>query len=344
MAATSSYTASPSRPIELISSYPPPIFGRQACSSPKPNKYDPVRVSPEDCIERIKKVFEEAKLKMPSENVNLSEFRCTDTNLPLNDPVYGWQCGHLFERARVQYWVATRGGVVCKACGPGHDIYADRFAEAPGLRASIMKWQKECPVVMMSPVEKEEKHLLNLYTNIADFQFQAGNFVDALDSFSKAFLYTNDINRYTVIPTIYKKMKLMDKAALAYLHLALGLYKAGETREALHTLKQCVACSPKPLKIDHLIVGLQLSFNHGAEQLNEAIAIASKTMDIEDAIFIAKQVLTYDPSHLEAYLILCGLIQDHRENSHFVLKGADCATKAGKLALTVLFNSRLRRS
>jgi len=276
-------------------------------------------------------------------SANLSKTRCSLTGRPLFDPVLA-SCGHLYERKVAdsgQLSLRTLGvrSIQCAAC----TLAIHSFSEVPDPYNLIKDWQEVCTIVVMSTVEKEEKDVAEEYLKRAELLTNAGNYEEALASYSKAFLYTNSSEHYTGVPELYKKMKERSKATLAYLQLAISLCKEGKLQEARNALAGCQSCGPIPLKVHALLVAMYLTLKHEPEELNDVLVLAAQDEDPESAIFICKQVLTYDPTLLEAYAILSTKLKDIRERDHFHLKAAQYAEAAGKLGMSNFFRDQSRR-
>ncbi len=293
-----------------------------------PHKYDPVRMGPGECIERIKKVAEAVKQEIPSENVNLDKVICLITRSVPEEPVVT-NCGHVFEEVALDQFQSSTPHAKCPTCSTPITTVSPDYA----LRNMIKEWQKEDRIPTLAHFKESNQKLAALYLEVANSSI---NEKEILDAYAKAFLYTKRVEDYAAVPLLYEQLNQPEKATLAHLHLALYQLEEGKVAEAVETLRRAKQKDPK-LKIDAIIVSLDLEKNPSQELIESALFIASQQKDPQEAISIYKQVLAVSPRQLEAYVALCPLLKDPAERNHLFSKAAEYALQAGNAELAKRF-------
>ncbi len=314
-----------------ISSIAPSSQGISAdSSSPSSlNKYDPVRIGPEDCIRRIKQIANVISAQIPPKN-NGNQFNCGVMLEAMKEPTLLGPCGHIFDRSST-VGIATALVTTCPTC---RVVIQSRTPDLL-VKDLINDWQQEDRILTLSHFKKEKEKLADKWIQTAKHFEAEKEYDEALAAYTQAFLYTKKAEAYAAIPQLYLKLEQTEKTALAYLHLAMYQLQEGKAREAIETLKSAEQNSPNPLKIDVLLMILALEVDSSQEQMNKAILNASVQKDPEDAIAIYKHVIAVNPRQLDAYIALCPLLQDSAERNHLLLTAADLAKQNGDVGLAL---------
>ena len=292
-------------------------------SSSSPNKYDPVRMGSEDCIRRIKQIAKVINAQIPPKN-NGDKFNCGVTLETMKEPTLISPCGHIFDRPST-VGVAASPVTKCPNCR------AEIQSRTPVLLVKnlIDEWQQEDRIPTFAHFKKEGKKLADTYIQTAKCCEEEKEYDEALSAYTQAFLYTKKSDAYAAIPQLYLKLEQKEQAVLAYLHLAMYQLQEGKVLAAIESLESAEEISPNPLKINALLVCLDLDTNPSQEQINEAILIASTQKDPEDAIAIYKHVIAINPRQLDVYMALMPSTKRSRGEKSSAFKGRE-ARRAGR--------------
>ncbi len=308
----------------------PPL--QESSSSSSSSKYDAVRMGLQECIARIKQVAAKISSQIPPKD-NGGKFDCSVSLETMKDPTV-LNCGHIFDRVSTE-GVPQAPVNTCPSCRKSITTREPVVL----IKNLINEWQQEerIPTFSHFKKEKENNKRAKQHLEIAKDCEEEKNYDKALDAYKEMFLYTKRSEDYAALPLLYKKLNQPEKATLAYLHLASYQLEEGKIEEAIKTLEEAEQMSPKPLKIDALLISLILPANPSREQIHEVLLIASHQEDPEEAISIYKQVIAKSPHELDAYTALCPLLKDPQEKRHFLLKAAHSAAQQGKPELAESF-------
>jgi len=297
----------------------------QGISQSSSNKYDPVRMGPEDCVLRIEEIAKAIRSQIPVKED--ARFNCPVTLEPMTDPIV-LNCGHIFERS-VTEQVYRR----CPTCKAG----ITRKIPCYLVKSLIDDRQQEDRIPTMSHFEEENSRLAKAYLALAATCVAEEKYEKAFDAYSNAFLYTKKSEDYLALPLLYEKQGQIDKRFLACLHLAVYQLKESKIKEAVKTLRSCKIESLESFKIDALLVALTLEENPSQEKIQELLSLAGGQRDSEEAIRIYKQILAVNPLQFEAYTALCPLLNDLEEKNYLFSKAAEYAKKEGNIELEAYY-------
>ena len=298
-------------------------------SSSSPNKYDPVRMGSEDCIRRIKQTAKVISAQIPPKN-NGDKFNCGVTLETMKEPTLIGPCGHTFDRLSTL-------GIVASPVTKCPNCRTNIQSRSPNLQIKTLidEWQQEDRIPTLASFKEADGEEANFYLQMAGHAEKKGKYDAALTAYTQAFIYTKKSDAYAAIPQLYLKLGQKEQAVLAYLHLAMYQLQEGKVLAAIESLKSADEISPNPLKINALLVCLDLDTNPSQEQINEAILIASTQKDPEDAIAIYKHVIAINPRQLDVYMALSPLLKDPAERNHLLLKASRLAELEGNLELAL---------
>ena len=302
-------------------------------SSSSASKYAPVRMGSEDCIRRIKQIAKEISAKSPSKDID-GKFRCGVTLETMKEPTLISPCGHVFDR------ISTEGPVeapviTCPNCRVPFQFRTPVLL----IKNLIEKSEEEERIPTMAHFKRENKRLEKIYFQTGKECEEEQEYDEALIAYTQAFLHVNKSEAYAVLPKLYVKMDQKERAALAYLHLAMYQIEEGKIKEVIETLESAKQIAPNLLEIDVLLVSLALGVNPPQEQINEVLLLASTQKNPEDAIAIYKQVIAVSPRQLDVYAVLCPLIKEPLERNYLLLQAAGYAEQEGKAELALKFRN-----
>jgi len=293
-------------------------------SSSSLNKYDPVRMGSEDCIRRIKQTAKVISAQIPPKN-NGDKFNCDVTLETMKEPTLISPCGHTFDL------LSTLPVTKCPTCRVNIESRTPNWL----IKTLIDEWQEEDRIPTLASFKEADGEQANFYLQMAGHAEKEGKYDAALTAYTQAFIYTKKSDAYAAIPQLYQKLGQKEQAVLAYLHLAMYQLQEGKVLAAIESLESAEDISPNPLKINALLVCLDLDTNTSQKQINEAIWIASTQKDPEDSIAIYKHVIAINPRQLGVYMALSPLLKDPAERNHLLLKGSRLAEEEGNHELAL---------
>lgn len=259
-----------------------------------------------------------AKSKVSVETENMKQFTCPITLEVFEDPVID-EHGHTFERSAITEHLQRHRETCPISRQPIASLTPNR-----SLKEAIDELKKQDPIPTFALFGKSNPVLFgkNLETALSCVEQQ--EYDEALDSYAKAFKYTNDWRHYVELPKLFEKISNPEKATLAYLYLALYQLQDSKLTEALQTLEQCKKITPLSQQIDKLLIHLY----HANQQTDQAIKLALQSAQTlapaspQEAIRLYKQILTLDPCQWAVYQPLSLLLTTPQEKAHILLKGA----------------------
>lgn len=294
-----------------------------------------------DSIDRIEQLIQKRKTEIPNTHPYLDRFICPITCNDIEDPSVT-PCGHLYESLAIQKWMEQRP--YCPECSTQIDKVYPNYP----IKSFLKDLQNKDPIPTCASFKQENRKLADGYLRMAQLCIQEGQYQEALELYSKAFLHTNLPEDYAAVPELYGKMGDSKKTILSFLYLSLCQLGEGKIQDAIRTLQRC-----GDLNLNSLIVGLELSLCHSPEKIEHAMAIASKQQCPQERSFIYKQIIRYDPSQIDAYIELADLSEDVTERKKLLLKaarqksllnGMDFAQQAQDVRLAVAYHRLINPS
>ena len=260
-----------------------------------------------------------AKSKVSVETENMKQFTCPITFEVFEDPVID-DHGHTFEKTAIERERQRNKNLCPISREPIASLTPNR-----DIKNAIDEWKKQDPIPTFTLFKKNNPVLFGKNLETAQLYVEQEEYEEALESYSKAFLYTNDWRNYLEVPKLFEKRADPQKATLAYLYLALYQLQDGKVNEALQTLEHCKKITPSlSQQIDNLLIHLY----HADKQTDQAINLALHSAQTlaptnpQEAIRLYEQVLTLDPCQWTVYQALSVLLQNPQEKAHILLKGA----------------------
>jgi tetratricopeptide (TPR) repeat protein len=237
--------------------------------------------------DELQQLILHAKSKVSVETENMKRFACPITFEVFEDPVID-DHGHTFEKTAIEQECRRNHNLCPINRQPISSLTPNRQ-----IKDAIEEWKKQDPIPTFSSFRKNNPVLFSKNLETAQLCVEQEEYGEALESYAKAFLYTNDWRNYLELPKLFEKRADPEKATLAYLYLALYQFQDGKVSEALQTLEHCKKITPLlSQQIDNLLIHLY------------------------------RQALTIDPCQWTVYSFLSTLLQDPQEKAHILLKGA----------------------
>ena len=271
-----------------------------------------------DLTHDLQQLILHAKSKVYVETDSMKKFICPITLEVFEDPVID-EHGHTFERSAIERERQRNKNLCPISREPIASLTPNR-----GIKDAIDEWKKQDPIPTFTLFKKNNPVLFGKNLETAQLYVEQEEYGEALESYSKAFLYTNDWRNYLELPKLFEKISNPEKATLAYLYLALYQLQDGKLSEALQTLEYCKKITPLSQQIDKILIHLY----HANKQTSQAITLglhSAKTLaptNPQEAIRLYKQVLDLDPCEWTVYPPLSDLLGNPQEKAHILLKGA----------------------
>jgi tetratricopeptide (TPR) repeat protein len=270
-----------------------------------------------DPIHELQQLIVHAKSKVSVETDNMKKFICPITLEVFEDPVID-EHGHTFERSTIEHARQRNNNQCPISREPIASLTPNR-----GIKDAIEEWKKQDPIPTFTLFKRNNPLLFGKNLETAQLCIEQQEYQEALESYAKAFLYTNDWSNYLELPKLFEKISSPEKATLAYLYLALYQLQDGKVSEALQTLEYCKKITPLSQQIDKILIQIY----HANKQTDQAIKLALHSArnlaltNPQEAIRLYKQVLNLDPCQWTVYRHLSVLLQNPQEKAHILLKG-----------------------
>ncbi len=259
---------------------------------------------------------------------NIKQFICPMTLEVFKDP-FTDEHGHSFERSPIIEYVKQYSSCPISQ-HPVHFLMPNR-----SLRETIHELKKQDLIPTLTLFEKPNPDLFSKNLETALSCIEQEKYEEALESYSKAFKYTNDWRHYVELPKFFEKISHFEKATLAYLYLALYQLQDKKLTEAIQTLEQCKKITPLSQQIDKLLIHLY-SVN---QQADHAIKLALQSVQtitqVNQALHLYKQILIIDPCQWDVYQPLSRLLTTPEAKAHILLKGAWHALESEKYVIAL---------
>jgi hypothetical protein len=259
-----------------------------------------------------------AKSKVSVETDNMKQFTCPITLEVFEDPVID-EHGHTFERSAITEHLQRHRDTCPISRQPINSLTPNR-----SLKEAIDELKKQDPIPTFAFFGRPNSVLFGKNLETALSCVEEKEYDEALDSYAKAFKYTNDWRHYVELPKLFEKISTPAKATLAYLYLVLYQLQDSKLTEALQTLEHCKKITPLSQQIDKLLIYLY----HANKQTDQAIKLALQSAQTlastnpQEALRLYRQVLSFDPCQWAVYQPLSLLLTIPQEKAHILLKGA----------------------
>jgi len=289
-----------------------------SASSSSSNKYDPVRMGFDECIERIKRVAKDLNSHIPPKENKVLD--CRVLYQPMTKPTV-LNCGHSYDLSALEKLK------VCPDCRAPIQAKIRNYA----LQTLTDERQQEERIPTLAHFKKEnaDEQLAAQHLELAKSYRDKQLYDEALAAYGRAFLHTKKSEEYAAVPILlYGVLNRREEAALACLYLALRQFEEGKAQKALITLESAKHMAPQSMKIDAILAAFRLQDHPSEEEIHEIMLLASKQKDPEEAVAIYKQVIAARPRQFEAYKALCSLLKNSEERLYFLSKAAQLAAQA----------------
>ncbi|MCE5318991.1 MAG: hypothetical protein LLG04_16715 [Parachlamydia sp.] len=264
------------------------------------------------CIQEIRQIVSQIKLRVLFASLELEKFTDPITFEVFKEPVID-EHGHTFEKSSIE-------GKACPFTrGPITSLVPNRI-----VKQAIEEYQRQEPIPTFSLYKKENKQLADKNLQMVSDYLNANEFEDALDCYVKAFQYTKEWRNYVGLPLLFEKMGNMEKACLAYLHLAEYQLNDAKVEEAIKVIEHCQKNVAEMEHINSVLVKLYQITHQTSKAASLAFDAADKLKDKhpKEAFALYQQVVMYDPNQWKAYLELASLANHSFEKTHILLTGA----------------------
>ena len=217
-----------------------------------PREHFPIeqmQITSETCAEALDHAIEQFKPKVFIEPREMQQFSCPITLEIFREPVID-EHGHTFEKEAIEEYLKSKNNCPINR-QPIRSLTPNR-----AVQQAVEEWQRQDPIPCFSLFQKENLRLASSNLQMAREYEKECEYVEAINSYAKAFQYTKNWPDYVGLPSLFEKMGEVEKATLAYLYLALYQLKEGKTTEALQTLETSQKGKPPFVQIDLILIQL----------------------------------------------------------------------------------------